>query len=99
MNQTEKERFIKLEAKVDGIEKDVREVKTLLKEHINWETDKYEKLDDKYLHKEEADRRFSAIEAKNVAQDKTYGKIIDWALRIITVLVLASLGLKTGGII
>jgi len=47
---TEK-RLATMEQKIDNLIEDVKNVATDIKDHIKWETEKYEKLDGKYSGK------------------------------------------------
>lgn len=53
MNAKEKGEFEVIKFKVERIESDVTEIKETLKDHVIWEKDKYDKLDEKYVHREE----------------------------------------------
>ena len=44
-------RLAKMEQKLDNIVDDVKEISKDLKDHIRWEGEKYEKLDNKYSGK------------------------------------------------
>jgi len=45
-----------LEVKVDSIKEDVIDIKRTLKEHINWEAEKYENIDEIYAKKSRLDK-------------------------------------------
>ena len=45
------QRFTMLETKLDNLIEDVKEIASDIKEHIRWESEKYEKLDTKYSAK------------------------------------------------
>jgi len=47
---TEK-RLATMEQKIDNLIEDVKEIAADIKEHVKWEADKYEKLDNKYSAK------------------------------------------------
>lgn len=48
--ETEK-RLAKMEQKLDNLIDDVKSIATDIKEHVRWEAEKYEKLDNKYSAK------------------------------------------------
>lgn len=98
MNAKEREEFIVMKNEITHIKVDVNDIKAMLKKHIDWEADKYDNLDEKYLHREEANRRFAQIEEKNNSQDKQYNKITDWIFKIAMTLGMAGLGSKAIGI-
>ena len=41
---TNGERLAVIETEISGLKDDVQEIKTMLKEHVDWETNKYENL-------------------------------------------------------
>lgn len=70
MNAAEKERFTIMENEIKHIKIDVTDIKGMLKEHVDWETEKYEKLDTKYVHKEEFIDFKEQMKEDNQRQDK-----------------------------
>lgn len=44
-------RLATMEQKIDDLSKNVKEIASDIKEHIRWENEKYEKLDNKYSAK------------------------------------------------
>lgn len=71
---------------------DVTDIKCLLKEHIRWEADKYEHLDDRYATKKE-------LEELKIETNWNRNKIVDISIKLANVLVLLGLGAKVSGLI
>ena len=64
MNAKEREEFAIMKNEITHIKVDVNDIKSLLKEHIKWEADKYKEFEDKFV-------------AKEVQKGKAIGILID----------------------
>ena len=51
MNIEEKQEFAVMKNEITHIKTDVTEIKTMLKDHLDWEEDKYLQLESKYASK------------------------------------------------
>lgn len=73
MNTKEKGEFEVMKNEIKHIKSDVTEIKDTLKAHVDWEKDKYDDLDAKYVHRSE-------WETFQSSQEKTKNKL--WELFI-----------------
>lgn len=93
--QTNGERLMALETKMDSIKDDVSEIKHDLKEHTKWEAEKYDTLDDKYAHKHDVSKIEDRLESHITKQgdDDSYWK--KNAFNMITISIMTVIALIT----
>jgi hypothetical protein len=54
-----------LKNEISHVASDVSDVKEMLKQHVEWEADKYDKLDEKYVHRSEFEHLNNKINNNN----------------------------------